>query len=168
MQREFLHFYNTELQHIREMAGEFAREYPKIASRLSLDREGKEVCPDPFVERLIEAFAFLSARVQLKLHSEFPRFTEALLETIFPTYLSPMPSMAIVSFVPNLSNKALAEGFVIPRGTTLPTITLREGLGQCLYRTAHTIKIWPITLREASYLDREAASLELPIRREGE
>ncbi|MGA2500347.1 MAG: type VI secretion system baseplate subunit TssF, partial [Tepidisphaeraceae bacterium] len=81
MDRRLLNYYNRELQHIREMGAEFAREFPKIAGRLTLDEFS---CADPYVERLIEGFAFLAARVQLKLDAEFPRFTQSLLNTIYP------------------------------------------------------------------------------------
>ena len=95
MNKEFLDHYNTELQHLREMGDEFAQEFPKIAGRLSL----KEFeCADPYVERLIESFAFLAARVHHKLDSEFPRFTQSLLDVIYPQYQTPIPSMAIVQF----------------------------------------------------------------------
>ena len=100
MDRRLLNYYNIELAHLRYTAAEFAQQFPKIAGRLALDREGKEICPDPFVERLLEGFAFLTARVQLKLESEFPRFTQAMLETIYPHYLCPTPSMAVVRFEP--------------------------------------------------------------------
>ena len=63
MDERLLNLYNIELRHLREMAGEFAREYPKIAGRLALDRDAKEACPDPYVERLLEGFAWLAARV---------------------------------------------------------------------------------------------------------
>ncbi len=102
MDQRQLNFYNIELQHLRETAAEFAREYPKIAGRLALDRDAKESCPDPFVERLIEGFAFLAARVHLKLDAEFPRFTHSIMETVYPHYLSPTPSMAVVA-LPNRS-----------------------------------------------------------------
>src|SRR5690348_9673412 len=77
MDRRLLTHYNNELQYLRSMGAEFAHEFPKIAGRLGLDRDAKEVCPDPFVERLLEGFAFLTARVQLKFNSEFPRFTQS-------------------------------------------------------------------------------------------
>src|ERR1700752_619000 len=83
MDERLLTYYNSELRHAREMAGEFAREFPKIAGRLALDRDAKDICPDPYVERLLEGSAFLAARVHLKLDSEFPRFTQTLLETVF-------------------------------------------------------------------------------------
>src|SRR5437016_10769814 len=84
MDERLLDLYNTELRHLRETAAEFGRDFPKIAGRLSLDLDAKEVCPDPYVERLLEGFAFLAARVHLKLDAEFPRFTQGLLETVYP------------------------------------------------------------------------------------
>ena len=64
MDPRLLQYYSRELQHVREMCGEFAQEYPKIAGRLGL--EGFE-CADPYVERLLEGFAYMSARVKLKV-----------------------------------------------------------------------------------------------------
>ena len=51
MDPRLLRYYNHELRYLREMGGEFAREFPKIAGRLGM--EGMEVS-DPYVERLIE------------------------------------------------------------------------------------------------------------------
>ena len=93
MDPRLLEYYNQELQFIKEMGGEFAAENPKIAARLGMS--GIE-CSDPYIERLIESFAFLAARVQLRLDAEFPRFTQNLLQVVYPDYLCPVPSAAIV------------------------------------------------------------------------
>ena len=116
MDRRLLRYYNRELQHLREMGGEFAREFPKIAGRLGLEALA---CADPYVERLLEGFAFLAARVHLKLDAEFPRFTQSMLETIYPHYLTPTPSMAVVQFHPDLTVGARGVGFVVPRDPAL-------------------------------------------------
>src|SRR6202044_2223764 len=122
MDERLLTYYNSELRHVREMAAEFAREFPKIAGRLALDRDAKDICPDPYVERLLEGFAFLAARVHLKLDSEFPRFTQNLLETVYPHYLGPTPSMAVVQFQPDFTEGSLADGFAIPRATSMRSL----------------------------------------------
>ena len=83
-----LKYYNRELQYIREMGGEFAKEFPKIAGRLGLDGIA---CADPYVERLLEGFGFLAARVQLSIDAKFPRFTQHLLDIVYPHYLTPTP-----------------------------------------------------------------------------
>ena len=116
MDPRMLRYYSQELQYIREMGAEFADRFPKIAARLALD--ATEVA-DPYVERLLEGFSFLAARVRLKLDAEFPRFTQHLLEMVYPHYLAPTPAMAIAQFLPTMTEGALASGFVIPRGTVL-------------------------------------------------
>jgi type VI secretion system protein ImpG len=149
MDPRLLKYYNQELQYIREMGGEFAREFPKVAGRLGL--EGFE-CADPYVERLLEGFAFLAARVQLKLDAEFPRFTQYLLESVYPHYLSPTPSMAVVQFEPDLSESGLAEGFRLPRNSRLRSLLGKNEQTACEYLTAHDIDFWPLELTEARYL----------------
>ncbi|HEU0204907.1 MAG TPA: type VI secretion system baseplate subunit TssF [Burkholderiaceae bacterium] len=148
MDPTLLRYYERELQHLREMGGEFAREFPKIAGRLGL--EGFE-CADPYVERLLEGFGFLAARVQLRLDAEFPRFTQHLLELVYPHYLAPTPSMAVVQLQPDLAEGSLAEGFTVPRGAMLRSQPGRGEGGVCEYRTAHDTTLWPIELVQARY-----------------
>src|SRR3954464_7009605 len=137
MDERLIQLYNLELQHLRETAGEFAAEFPKVASRLALDRDAKQVCPDPYVERMLEGFAWLAARVHLKLDAEFPRFTQALLETVYPQYLSPVPSMSVVRFEIDGQQPALAAGVSIPRGTALKSNLGRGENTACIFQTAH-------------------------------
>ena len=161
MDRRLLDLYNRELAHLRAMGAEFAKEFPKIAGRLGgLDEF--QPCQDPFVERLIEGFAFLAARVQLKLSAEFPRFTQSLLETIYPHYLAPTPSMCIVQFEPDLNEGGLSDGFIIPRGSSLYSKLGKTDQTRCEYRTAHDVTLWPIKINQANYYTRELASLEVP------
>ena len=152
MDRRLLRYYDLELQHLRGMGAEFAREFPKIAGRLGL--EGF-VCADPFVERLLEGVAFLTARVHLKLDAEFPRFTQSLLETIYPHYLAPTPSMTMLQFVPLLEEPALAAGYPIPRGTQVRSVTAKGVTTACVYTTGHDVTLWPIKVVEAKYYTRE-------------
>src|SRR5215210_1450596 len=106
------------------MGAEFAQQFPKIAARLGMT--GLEVA-DPYVERLIEGAAFLAARVQLKLDAEFPRFTQSLLEIIYPHYLAPTPSMLVAQLNPDRDDPGLAGGTrVVPRGTSLHAIAATD------------------------------------------
>jgi type VI secretion system protein ImpG len=144
-----LRYYNRELQFVREVGAEFAAEFPKIASRLSLD--GFE-CADPYVERLLEGFAFLAARVQLKFDSEYPRFTEHLLHTVYPHYLSPQPSMAVVQFQADTAEPNLANGFQLPHGSALRSAIPSGEQTACEYRTAHDVTLWPLVIKDAAYV----------------
>ena len=69
--RDLLPYYERELTFLRRHAREFAAKYPKIASRLLISGDS---CEDPHVERMIESFALLSARVHKKLEDDFPEF----------------------------------------------------------------------------------------------
>jgi type VI secretion system protein ImpG len=143
MDPRLLQYYNIELQHLREMGAEFAKEFPKIAARLGMN--GLEVA-DPYVERLIEGFGFLAARVHLKLDAEFPRFTQSLLETVYPHYLAPTPSMVVTQFTPDPNEPGLADGVTVPRGSTL------QGVHEaCEFRTSQNLTLWPIEIASASY-----------------
>lgn len=162
MDPRLLDYYERELRFVREMGGEFADAFPKIAGRLGLD---SFECADPYVERLLEGFAFLAARVQLKLDAEFPKFTQHLLESIYPHYLQPIPSMAVVQLEPDFSEGVMPEGFPVPRATALRSSRASSERTACEYRTAHAIRLWPLEISEVRYLSGsalEAIGVELP------
>ena len=159
MDERLVAYYNSELRHLREMAGEFAHEFPKIAGRLALDRDAKEICPDPYVERLLEGFAFLAARVHLKLDAEFPRFTQTLLETVYPHYLAPVPAMGVAHFEPDPREPGPEEGFLLERGSALRSVDEET---RCQFRTAHDLRLWPLRIANARYYTRDIVALELP------
>ena len=161
MDPQLLDFYNRELLYIRELGGEFAREFPKIAGRLGLD---EFECADPYVERLLEGFAFMAARVHLKLDAEFPKFTDNLLEMVYPHYLCPIPSMAVVQFEPDPGEGSLSEGFSLPRNTSLRSQLGPSDQTSCEYRTTQEVILWPIEIAEAAYQSREAVTTRLPNR----
>jgi type VI secretion system protein ImpG len=154
MDPRLLKYYNRELQHVRELGAEFAAEYPKIAARLGLDTFE---CADPYVERLFEGFAFMAARVQLKVDSEFPTFTQNLLEIVYPHYLATTPSMAVVEFKPDLTESGLAEGFTIPKGASLRSQIGKGEQTACEYRTAHPLQLFPLEVHQVEYLPTLAA-----------
>jgi type VI secretion system protein ImpG len=149
MNRDFLQLYEDELRHIRERAVEFAQDYPDAAGRLSLSRDAGGPCQDPFVERMLEGFAFLTARVRLKLEAEYPRFTQGILDTVYPDYMAPWPSAAIVQFTPKWNDSGLMNGIPVPRHTQMET--QRVGDTTCTFRTAHELKLHPFRVAEATY-----------------
>ena len=112
MRDDLLAYYERELTFFRQMGAEFAENYPKVASRLLLDANRSE---DPHVERLIEAAAFLAARVHLKIDDDFPEITEALLSILYPHYTRPIPSMSVVQFQLDPEQGKLSGGVKYPR-----------------------------------------------------
>jgi type VI secretion system protein ImpG len=153
MDPRLLRYYNEELRHLREMGAEFAQQFPKIASRLGL--EGLEVT-DPYVERLLEGFAFLAGRIQLKIDAEFPRFTQRLLEIVYPQFLAPTPSMLVAQVHPELGDPSLANGIKLPRGSVLLGQPGKAGATACEFRTAHELTMWPLELTQVEYFTHAA------------
>jgi type VI secretion system protein ImpG len=164
MDPRLLSYYERELQHLREMGGEFAREFPRIAGRLGLETLE---CADPYVERLLEGFAFLTARVQLKIDAEFPRFTQHLLELVYPHYLAPIPSMAVVEMKPRAGEGALVSGVKIPAGSVMRSLLGKGEQTTCDYRTSHEVTLWPIELTEVKYTEHlgDLGGIKLPTRK---
>src|SRR5579871_1241959 len=132
----FLDYYSRELTYMREMAGEFAAQHPKIARRLGM--EGIEVA-DPYVERLIEAFCFMSARTQIKLDAEFPRFTQRLLEVVYPNYVAPTPSIAVAQLRPSLREGDFTKGLKVPRHSMMRSAIPPGEQTACEFRSSHDV-----------------------------
>jgi len=154
MDPRLLKYYNRELQYVREIGAEFAAEFPKIANRLGLDTFE---CSDPYVERLFEGFAFMAARVQLKVDSEFPSFTQQLLQIVYPHYLSATPSMTVVEFKPDFAEAALADGVIIPRDTVLRSQIAKGEQTACEYRTSEDLQLLPLQISQVEYLSTLAS-----------
>ncbi|MEI6306218.1 MAG: type VI secretion system baseplate subunit TssF [Deltaproteobacteria bacterium] len=155
MDDDFLSYYERELTFVREMGSEFANKYPKIAGRLLLE---PDKCEDPHTERLIEAFAFLCARIHRKIDDDFPEITQALLNILYPHYTNPIPSMSVVRFSPALKNIP-AGGYRIEKETQL--FSKPVGGIPCQFTTAYPVTLWPLevvgaTLAEPKRLVRNA------------
>src|SRR5215208_5881685 len=145
MREELLGYYERELAYLRQRGAEFAKKYPKIAGRLQLETDK---CEDPHVERMIEAFAFLAARVQIKLSDEFPEITESLLNVLYPHYLAPIPSMSIVKFELDPEQGKITTGYPVERNTVLYS---RPYQGTpCRFLTAYPVVVWPVEVETAT------------------
>ena len=146
MQESLLEYYERELTIFRQLGQEFAQAYPKVASRLLLE-PGK--CEDPHVERLIQAVAFLAARIHHKIDDEFPEITNALLGLLYPHYLAPIPSMSVAEFTVDPEQGKLTSGYEVPRHTLLYSRPI-DGI-QCRFRTGYPLTLWPVTVTSARF-----------------
>lgn len=155
MDARFLDLYDRELGYLREVGSEFAHKYPKLAGRLGLDEFS---CSDPFVERLLEGFAFMSARVQRRMDSEFPQFVRALCDTIYPHYTRPIPSMGVFQLEAVKDEGSLATGYTVPKGTRLEANPAPNEQTGVRFDTTSDMTLWPIEICGAEVLSREAAS----------
>jgi len=146
MADELLTYYEQELSFLRQMGAEFAAQYPKIAGRLLLEPNR---CEDPHVERLIQAFAFLAARIRNKLDDEFPELTDALLQILYPHYLAPLPSFSVAQFVIDPEQGKLTGGHKIDRGQVL--LSQPVSGTPCRFRTCYPVTLWPLEVSAARF-----------------
>jgi type VI secretion system protein ImpG len=164
MDPRLLRYYNQELRYLREMGGQFAREFPKIAGRLGM--EGMEVA-DPYVERLIEGCAFLAARVQLKQDAEFPNLAQRLLDMVSPNLGAPVPSM-LVAQLQTRADPNLVQGFKLPRQSVLTGPETALSPTRCEFRTTQEAMLTPIRVTGVEYFlnaaDLPLSALPLPER----
>ena len=161
MREDLLELYERELAYVRELGAEFAGKYPRVASRLLLEEDR---CEDPHVERLIESFAFLAARVHLRLEDDLSEITSALLQLIYPHYLRPLPAMSVAEFQVDPAQGKQSAGIVIPRGTPLVTKRKVEGM-PCRFRTSYPVELWPMTVAECAW--RQPEQITSPVRAPG-
>ncbi len=153
MRDELLLYYERELNYLRQLGAEFGQKYPKIASRLILE---PDKCDDPHVERLLEAFAFLAARVHLKIDDEFPEITEALLSILYPHYIRPLPSMSIVEMHLDAEQGGASAPQKVPRGAVLNS---RPVAGvPCQFRTCFETTVLPLRVVEGEWTSPDRLS----------
>ncbi len=158
MREDLLELYERELAYLRQLGAEFAGKYPRVASRLLLEEDR---CEDPHVERLIESFAFLAARIHLRLEDDLSEITSALLQLVYPHYLRPLPAMSVAEFQVDPTQGKQSAGFVVPRGTQLVTKRKVEGMA-CRFRTGYNVKLWPLTIAECAW--RQPEQIGSPLR----
>jgi len=150
---DLLLYYENELNYLRQLGAEFAHKYPKIAGRLILEADK---CEDPHVERLLEAFAFMAARVHLKIDDEFPEITEALLSILYPHYIRPIPSMCIVQMHLDADPGGMASAQKIPRGSVLNSKPV--GGVPCRFRTCFDTTVWPLRVSAGEWTSPDRLS----------
>lgn len=141
MIEQLLPYYEKELQEFGQQSREFAHKYPKIAQRLSLNQEQID---DPHIERLIQAFSLIAARIDKKLADSYDVFTHSLFEVMFPQYLRHFPACTVVSVEDINKVKQLTEVHRIPQKTALRSRSFK-GV-QCEFNTTNEVRLLPLAL----------------------
>ncbi|VED48973.1 type VI secretion protein ImpG [Raoultella terrigena] len=142
-----LRYYEAEMRYLREAGKEFARAHPDRAAMLNLDKTGAR---DPYVERLLEGFAFLMGRLREKLDDDLPELTEGLVSLIWPHYMRTIPSLSVVVFSPEW--RLLKQAEVLPEGFPVLSRPVGPDKTVCRYRTTREVLLQPIHLAHAHLL----------------
>jgi type VI secretion system protein ImpG len=149
-------YYGQELDYLRQAGAQFAKKYPKVASRLDLHEGASQ---DPHVERLIESFAYLTGRLRRELDDRTAQMASALLSNLYPHLIHMTPSMSIAQFKFDPTKGKLTDGYVLPRGSKLQASG--EGDVACYFRSSYDVTLWPIGLSQVSVVNgKDYAGLE--------
>ncbi|TWI67527.1 type VI secretion system protein ImpG [Pseudoduganella lurida] len=142
---QLLPYLQEELATLRRDCRELSVRYPRLAGMLGIT---DDACGDPHVERLIQACALLSARVSKKLDDDYPRFTQALLQTTYPHYLRPFPSCSVIQIDYQMASSEQPR--TVPRGTDLKSRPV-QGV-RCHFRTSTDVVLSPLGVTGARYI----------------
>lgn len=151
----FFQYYQKELKYLRNAGERFSREFPKIAKRLDLSSSESI---DPHTERLIESFAFMSARLQRTIDDEFPRISTALLETLYPIFTYPTPSLTIACFATSPSAGKLTSVHTVAPETTLYSRGINQEM--CYFKTCYPVDLAPIEVTHIDLITTALSPLE--------
>src|SRR5688500_17166703 len=149
---DLLLYYERELTYLRQMGAQFAARYPKVAARLQLE---PTKCEDPHVERLLEGFAFLAARVHHRLDDDLPEVSEAMLDVLHPQHVRPVPALSLVELELDPELGKLPAGFHVSRGSELQSRPV-QGM-PCRFRTCYDTTLWPMTVAAAEWTTADRA-----------
>lgn len=142
----FSKYYQSELAYLREVGRAFGEANPSIAGLLT-ERGG-----DPDVERLLEGFCFLTARIRERIDAGVPEVVHGLAELLVPQYLRPVPAASIIEFTPHA--RALRARARIAAGAEVAATPV-EGTS-CLFRTTAPLELLPVSLTGVT-LDQSVA-----------
>lgn len=143
---ELLPYYERELGFLKRYSREFSERYPKIAGRLLMVGE---VCEDPHIERMIQSFALLNSRISKRLDDDYPEFTEALFDVLYPHYLRPFPSCSIARLDYAAAAAQLTVASKIPRSTELSTRPVKGAA--CKFKTVYDVTVAPVRLSQVRF-----------------
>ena len=131
------------MAYLRRISDHFAAKYPKVSNRLGI---GQGEFADPHTERLMESFAFLTARLQQDIDNQFPHVSSALLDILYPHLANPIPAMTIANFRVDPSVGKMTTNYKVKKGSELFTHTKNDQV--CRFKTCYETDLWPVTVEE--------------------
>ncbi len=152
-------YFEEEMRYLHEAGRAFAGAFPEQARLLNVDSVTDR---DPYVERLFEGFAFLTGRIRERLDDELPQYTETLCRLLFPHFLKPVPSLALVELRPRPGEVQTTT--LLPRGTEVRSEPVGEDRTVCRFVTTQDVRLQPLRLAAADLGRTPDGASELTLR----
>ncbi len=140
-------YYEQELRYLRELGKEFAEQHGEVAAGLKMEA-GQWA--DPHVERLLEGFAFLAARIHRRMDEDFSEVSQTLLNVVYPQYLRPIPSMSVVQMEVD-PDQGHTSGLTVEAGQSLVSPPAKGSGVRCRFQTCYPVTLWPVGVGKAKW-----------------
>lgn len=147
----FSRYYQSELAFLRDAGRELGERHPGLAD--SLTQPGR----DPDVERLLEGFAFLAARIRERTDAAAPELLEPLAEMVAPHTLRGAPAATIVEL--EARPGALRARHTIPAGAMFGSRAV-DG-ASCPFQTRAPIELTAARAKECRLDEQREGAPEL-------
>jgi type VI secretion system VasI/ImpG family protein len=156
MDKSLLDYYQENLEYLRDQGRDFAREFPKIASRLEIT---ENECADPYVERILEGTAFLASKVERELDESMPKMLESFWGNTMPVALDLIPSFSIAE-LKDLDRSSIPANPKLPAGSRFE-IMMEGAKSPCTFSTMIPLSVQPVVLEDVRYLSLELEKYDL-------
>ncbi len=161
-------YFDAEMRLLNEAAIEFARSYPEQAGMLNLTEVRDR---DPYIERLLEGMAYLTAHIRNRIDDDVPEISQTLLAQMWPQFIRPFPSATVIEFTTSIHQNE--EPLHCKKGTAAFSGAVGEmadkergkkaELVQCEYRTVTEVVLNPIRISRASLKEAVAGGVVIRI-----
>lgn len=147
MERNIADRFSQEVRALGEEGRQFSAEYPEAGNLLDLDNVPDR---DPYVERLIESFAFLSSRVREAMDSVDDGLDRVLLDLVADDLEEPLPAIMVSECIPR---RTLAGSVRLSEGMRFQSGAIRQPIRWSLL-SDHDVH--PLVLRSAGIASGQA------------
>jgi type VI secretion system protein ImpG len=151
-------YFDAEMRLLNEAAIEFAQLYPEQAGMLNLTEVRDR---DPYIERLLEGMAYLTAHIRSRIDDDVPEISQTLIRQLWPQFVQPFPSSTIIEFSTQINN--IETPVRCGRGTSIYSDPvgvkgnkekkIEPEILRCEYRTTTDVVINPLTITHAQIKD---------------
>jgi len=142
-----IEYFNQQMRSLNDQAQSFAEQYPEHAQMLNL-KELRD--KDPYVERLLEGVAFLTAQIHERIDADVPEISETFLQQLWPSMLRPVPSLVMMQYQGEISSKTQ----VFKKGVEFKSKAVGYEKTICRFTSTEDLTVNPIELNHVEWASK--------------
>ena len=151
---ELYAYFQQSMNYLNEEGEKFSKEYPFVASALNFSSRGTS---DPDVQRLLESFAFLDARLQYNLNDKFSKISTMFLSALYPQFVNSIPSCVVMNMQIDEKMFKTLINQVVPKNTTFTRMYQQT---KVTFSTIKNLHLSPLKIISTNYVRAEDTNLK--------